>query len=163
MLYQRDGKVTNAASSQISQRLVSWRNVTSHSCWSSMLWQMDDSGHRLLYLMLGPSWWKTGNNHMWPLEICHWRWSFVFQKPTPFLITLSLCLGLVDQDVGNQLLLQGPRYLIAAVTVMNSNPLQLWAPNSTLFSSTSCLGPGCLITTRKKEKELRQVLSLGGW
>lgn len=49
----------------------------------------------------------------------------MFQKPTPFLITLSLCLVLVDQDVGDQLLLQGHRYLIAAVTVMNSNPLRL--------------------------------------
>lgn len=46
-------------------------------------------------------------------EMCHSGWSFVFQKPTPFLITLSLCLVLVGQDLGNHLLLQGHAYLSA--------------------------------------------------
>lgn len=58
-------------------------------------------------------------------------------KSTPFLITISLCLLLVGQDLGNQLLLPGHAYLAAAmfptVIVMNSNPLQLQAPKLNFF------------------------------
>ena len=43
----------------------------------------------------------------------HRDWDLRFQKPTPFLITLSLCLVLVGQDLGNHLLLQGHAYLSA--------------------------------------------------